>query len=181
MQLLGLVLSAIVSGTNVDKAEVSEMYMSDLPNPHHLDIEYDRWMRKWQPETDKPDALQPALQVRTQFVLFKVPLGYQMTASLITLSFYQKACDSDIFPNIHLLLRIACTIPVTSADNERPNSTLKLVNGYLRTTMTTERLSGPALMSIHYEKAVDHDAVVQKFAEQQPRRMLFVDPIFEES
>ena len=53
-----------------------------------------------------------------------------MTALLITLSVYLQGCDPEIFPNIHLLLRIACTIPVTSADNER----LKLVKGYLRTT-----------------------------------------------
>ena len=26
-------------------------------------------------------------------------------------------------------------------------------------------------MSIHYEKPFDYDAIVQKFAEQQPRRM----------
>ena len=52
---------------------------------------------------------------------------------------------TDIFPNINRLLRIACTIPVTSADNEQEKSTaLKLVKGYLRTTMTTERLSGLA-------------------------------------
>ena len=28
---------------------------------------------------------------------------------------------------------------------------------------------------------MDYDAVVQKFAEQQPRRRLLADPIFEES
>ena len=61
VQLLGLVLSAIVADTNVDIAEVLEMYMSDLRSPQTLDIEYDRWMKKWQSETDKPDALQPAL------------------------------------------------------------------------------------------------------------------------
>ena len=103
-----------------------------------------------------------------------------MKALLIILSVYLQACDPDIFPNIHLLLQIACTIQVTSADNERSNSTLKLVKGYLRTTMTTERLSGLALMSVHYEKPFDYDAVVQKFAEQQPRGMLLADPIFEE-
>ncbi|RMX57950.1 hypothetical protein pdam_00022162 [Pocillopora damicornis] len=91
-----------------------------------------------------------------------------------------EACDSDIFPNIHLLLRILCTIPVTSANNERSNSTLKLVKGYLRTAMTIERLSGPVLMSIHCEKPVDYN-VVQKNAEQQLCRILLVDPIFEES
>ena len=67
------------------------------------------------------------------------------------------------------------------SDNERANSTLKLAKGYLRTTITTERLSGSALMNIHLKKPVDYDAVVQKFAEQQPRRMLLADPIFEES
>ena len=34
-------------------------------------------------------------------------------------------------------------------------------------------------MSIHFEKPVDYD--VQNFAEQQPRRKLLVDPMFEES
>ena len=76
-----------------------------------------------------------------------------MTALLITLSVYLQlqACDPDIFPNmlLLLLLRIACTIPLISADNERSNSTLKQVKGYLRTTMTTERLFGLALRSIH--------------------------------
>ncbi len=47
--------------------------------------------------------------------------------------------------------------------------------------MTTERLSGLTLMSIHYEKPVNYDAIVRKLAKQQPRRMLLVDPIFEES
>ncbi|XP_073251404.1 52 kDa repressor of the inhibitor of the protein kinase-like [Porites lutea] len=153
VQLLGLVPSITVSHTDANIDAVSEMYRSDLPNPQTLDVEYHRWTRKWQSERSQPDALQPALEV----------------------------CDADIFPNIHCLLRIACTIPVTSADNERANSTLKLVKGYLRTTMTTERLSGLALMNIHHKKPVDYDAVVQKFVEQQPRRMLLADPIFEES
>ena len=47
--------------------------------------------------------------------------------------------------------------------------------------MTSERLSGLALMNIHHKKPVDYHAVVQKFAEQQLRRMLPADPIFEES
>ena len=68
MQLLGLLLSAIVADTNVDIAEVLEMNMSDLRSPQTLDIEYDRWMRKWQSETNKKDALQTALQVRSNSI-----------------------------------------------------------------------------------------------------------------
>ena len=47
--------------------------------------------------------------------------------------------------------------------------------------MTTERLSGLALMNIHYEKPVNYDAVVQLFVEKYPRRMLLVDPVFDET
>lgn len=64
MQLLRLAPSATVAGTNVDMAEVSEMYMSDLPSPQPLDIEYVHWMRKCQSETDKP----------AQFVFVKISL-----------------------------------------------------------------------------------------------------------
>ena len=40
-----------------------------------------------------------------------------------------------------------------------------------------ERLSGLALMSIHYEKPIDFAAAIQRFTEQKPQRMLLVDPI----
>lgn len=58
------------------------------------------------------------------------------------------------------MLWIACTIPVTSANNKREkNTALKLVKGYLHTTMTMERLLGLAMMNIHYKKPIDLDAV----------------------
>ncbi|CAH3195264.1 unnamed protein product [Porites evermanni] len=98
-QLLGLVPSITMSRTDANIDVVSEMYSSELPNPQTLDAEYHRWTRKWESERSQPDALQPALET----------------------------CDADIFPNINCLLRIACTIPVTSADNEPANSTLKLL------------------------------------------------------
>ena len=84
--------------------------------------------------------------------------------------------NPNIFPNIYCLLRIACPIPVTSADHERANSTAlntTLLKLYA-TTMTMERLSGFGLMKIHYQRRVDYDAVAETFAEQQPRRMLLV-------
>ena len=46
---------------------------------------------------------------------------------------------------------------------------LKLVKGYLQTTVTTESLSGLALMNILYEKPVNYNDVV------------FVDPVFDET
>ena len=50
-------------------------------------------------------------------------------------------CFTDIFLNINCLLRIACTIPVTSADNKGGKGTaLKLVKGYHHDNRKTVRL-----------------------------------------
>ncbi|CAH3046207.1 unnamed protein product [Porites lobata] len=58
VQLLGLVPSIIVTRENTNIEEMSEMYQSDLPSPWTLDIEYDRWSRKWKSKLTKPDSLQ---------------------------------------------------------------------------------------------------------------------------
>ena len=42
--------------------------------------------------------------------------------------------------------------------------------------MTTERLSGLALMNIHYEKPVNYDAVVQLFVEKYPEECFLLIP-----
>ena len=50
-------------------------------------------------------------------------------------------CFTNIFLNINCLLRIACTIPVTSADNKGEKGTaLKLVKGYHHDNRKTVRL-----------------------------------------
>ena len=47
--------------------------------------------------------------------------------------------------------------------------------------MKTERLSGLTLMNIHDNKPVDYDGVVQRSAEQFPRRMQLLDSVFYET
>lgn len=44
-------------------------------------------------------------------------------------------CDKNIYPNIFLLLKILCTLPVSTTTPERMFSTLKRVKTYLRSTM----------------------------------------------
>lgn len=82
-------------------------------------------------------------------------------------------CDADAFPNIHALLVIACTLPVTTCETERSNSQLKLLKTYRRCTMTEEQLSSLAMMKIHRRmvKDLDLDQLVVAFANKHPRRM----------
>ena len=57
-----------------------------------------------------------------------------------------QECNHEFFPNVHKLLRILCTLPITSAECERSFSTLRRLKTYLWATMTSERESGLALM-----------------------------------
>ncbi|KAL4578292.1 hypothetical protein LXL04_014413 [Taraxacum kok-saghyz] len=59
--------------------------------------------------------------------------------------------ELDYFPNACIAYRILLTIPVTVASAERSFSKLKLLKSYLRSTMTQERLSGLAMISIENE------------------------------
>ena len=47
------------------------------------------------------------------------------------MTYAHAACDKDSFPNIHCLLIIAYTLPITSADAERPFSLPRMLKTYL--------------------------------------------------
>ena len=70
----------------------------------------------------------------------------------------------EIFSNLTVALRILLTLLVTVASGERSFSKLKLIENYLRTSMTQNRLVNLAILSI--EK-------VREFAEAKARRVKF--------
>ena len=131
--------------TSTDIADLVSMYADDLPAPASLDTELHCWSVKWHGRSE--DA---------------IPLC--TPAKVIT------TIDCDFFPNIDLLLRIACTLAVTSAECERSVSCLHLKT-YLRSTMTEVRLNGLALLYTHKDISCDAVDVVQEFAQRNPRRM----------
>ena len=78
-------------------------------------------------------------------------------------------------PNLSILYKIYLTLPVTSATAERSFSRMKLIKSYLRSTMSNERLSGLALLSIERELAdnIDFDSTINRFASLKLRRKKF--------
>ena len=81
-----------VGDRNPDIEAALEFYENDLPSPQVVDVELLRWKRKW---FSTEDADLPTSAVQTL-----------------------AACDREFFPNIHTLIRILCTLPITSAECE---------------------------------------------------------------
>ena len=59
----------------------------------------------------------------------------------------------EIYPNLSIALRVLLTTPVSVASAERSFSRLKLIKNFLRSTMSNERLSALATISIEREAA----------------------------
>ena len=94
-KVLCLVQELICSESDITTklAPFIEMYKTDLINPDIVDQEITLWMKKW----ENVPKLQPGSTLATTI----------------------KECDEDHFPNIFVLLKIACTLPVTSCECER--------------------------------------------------------------
>ena len=81
------------------------------------------------------------------------------------------------FSQLIKLFKIAATIPVSTASNERFFSVLKIVKTYLRTTMGDDRLCYLMLIAVEptLVKSLDTDTLVNDFACLRPRRYPLMD------
>nr|XP_027198316.1 zinc finger MYM-type protein 1-like [Dermatophagoides pteronyssinus] len=79
----------------------------------------------------------------------------------------------DTFPNTAVALRIFLTMPASVASGERTFSKLKLIKNYLRSSMSADRLSGLAIMSIESDimEAIDIKETIKEFAIAKARRV----------
>ena len=84
------------------------------------------------------------------------------------------AADKDMFPNIHTLLKIAATQPVTSCECERSISKLRLLKSVRRTAMTEDCLNGLPLLSVHIDLNLNLDNLLDNFARIHPRWLKFL-------
>ena len=133
-----------------DITELITTYANDLPSPGLIDDEYMRWKASWKFQPEIPET----------------------TATAI------KSCDPSIYPNIYVLLKLACTLNVTSADCERSASVLRRLHTYTRTCMDIERLSSCALIHTHYTFAHNIESIVDRFHDLHPRRMIALNMVY---
>lgn len=80
------------------------------------------------------------------------------------------------FPNAFIAYRILLTIPVTVASAERSFSRLKLIKTYLRSSMSQERLSSLASLSIEADTTakINFENLIDDFARLKARKVNFL-------
>ena len=67
-----------------------------------------------------------------------------------------------LFPAVRKTEQIALTLPASTCQVERSFNTLRQVKTWLRSTMSSERLSGLCMLSVHRQKVMDRkDAVIK--------------------
>lgn len=79
----------------------------------------------------------------------------------------------NVFPNLCTILQILLTVGVSVASCERSFSKLKLIHSYLRSSMSQERLSNLAILSIEREVTdkINFDDIINDFASAKARRV----------
>lgn len=127
---------------------LAALYEIDLPTPLSLETELQCWKHKFQDYVEEELPCSP-LQALNR-------------------------CDGRIFPNICTLLRLICTIPVTSCEAERTFSALRRLKTFTQSTMKESRLNGLTLLHVHRSITVNLDDAVENFAKKSPRRVQFL-------
>ena len=150
VRVLKLIPTTIVSSGNLivsdDISEITALYADELPSASTLNSELHQWTLKWKNNIDNATKCNTLLKALHN-------------------------ADSDFFPNIHTLLKIASTIPITSCECERSISKLRLVKSFLRTTMSQDRLNGLMLLYAHRDIDLDVDVIIDMFVKKHPRRI----------
>ena len=152
VQGLYLVPSLLVSKTLEEVSpkiqELGDMYKDDLPFHSSLSCELHCWYMKWRDQEKEHGS-----------------------ASLPTTLYHTLPQSSSMFPNITVLLRILCTLPVTSCTPERSFSGLKRIKTSIRSTMGNERLTSLSLLHFHRDIDINIEEVMNDFARRYPRRL----------
>ncbi|XP_065667995.1 52 kDa repressor of the inhibitor of the protein kinase-like [Hydra vulgaris] len=129
------------------------MNKSDLPNSEALDQELMFWKRKWS--------------------VIKSEHRSNTLAKAI------KICDENQYSNLFELLKIGCTLPITSTECKHSFSAMQRLRTWLRARMTDDRLGSLAIMNIHYNEIVDYKQVSKLFFTLHPRKLYKKSLVFE--
>ena len=122
--------------------DIKSEYTPLLPQPSIVDVELEGWKHAIDSGAIEAESLQKAV-FAAQFM----------------------------FPNIHTILKVLLTMPVSTATAERSFSGLRRLKTYLRNNMSETRLSGLALLHIHHNTSINVEEIIRDFDATGNRRI----------
>lgn len=124
-------------------------------------------------EIDKEEFNLERLRLRTFVVASGNKDSLINSDSLELLRFIVSSKLEISLPNIVIMLRLFLTIAISNASCERSFSKLKLIKNYLRSTMSTTRLTNLAIISIERDitEHIEVEDLIKNFAGQKSRRV----------
>ena len=167
--LLNLVPSIFLT-SRVELGTLREGVMfweKDLPFPKSLENELRRWETLWKRRKDRESVQEEMVRQREA----RIPDNLLLSLG---------NCDVHSFPNIHRLLLIACTLPITSAEAERSFSLMRRIKTYARSAMCEERFTDLGVLAMHYSDRIPAEEIAKAFVQEHPRRM-FQASLFSET
>jgi len=111
----------------------------------------------------------PAHQFRDHTAIIKRQRNITIITKTVTIIIYVQTC-SITYPNVYILLTILGTLPVSTATSERNFSTMRSLKTWLRSSIGNERMTGLALLSIHKDRQIDREKLMNHFVASSNRR-----------
>ncbi len=139
-----LVPKSLKKLTEEREQRMVKWYHEDLPYPNTVEQEIECWRHKFHSE----DGVLPASALETL-----------------------KTTQMSFFPNIQCMLKIFLTLPVTTCKCERSFSAMRRLKTWLRSSMSSERLTGLALMHVHQKVKLDKERVIRRWDASGHRRI----------
>ena len=75
---------------------------------------------------------------------------------------------------MYIAVILLMVMSVSTAMADRPYSAMLHLKNYLRSTMTTERMLGLALMHVHKDTEMDAEPIIHQFSRQKNRRLALI-------
>ena len=115
------------------------------------------------------------LSIKTSF---REKIAHLKSAKKWLFFIVENASIATTYPDVCTAYMMYVAVPVTVATAKRSFSKLKLIKNFLQSSMSQERLSDLALLSIENERAknLNFRKVIQQFASAKARRKNFKFP-----
>ena len=110
-------------------------------------------------------------QMKAEFSVWKAMWRDKLQEEVPTTAISSlNACPAEIFPSVHMLLKVLSVLPVTTAEAERVFSKVARTLTALKTTMTEDRLEALVLLQAHRDYMPATSEVLNRFAASTCRR-----------